>query len=108
MFTAQVDRNDANVLHWSVISLPLTARLAERRDEDEHLGRRRKVTSPVETKPLPQPGSPAEALDRLAIPADAMTRITEALSTGGSVIVSEQGINTGETGEGTDFIVPLR
>jgi lipoprotein-anchoring transpeptidase ErfK/SrfK len=108
VFTAQVDSNDANVLHWSVISLPLTARQAERRDEDEHLWHRRKVTSPVEMKPLPQPGSPAEALDRLTIPADALTRITEALSTGGSIIVSEQGINAGETGEGTDFIVPLR
>jgi hypothetical protein len=108
VFTAQVDRSDANVLHWSVISLPLTARPAERRDEDEHLGRRRRVTGPVEMKPLPQPGNPAEALDRLTVPADAMTRITEALSTGGSIIVSEQGVNAGETGEGTDFIVPLR
>jgi hypothetical protein len=37
-----------------------------------------------------------------------MARITEALSTGGSIIVSDQGINAGETGEGTDFIVSLR
>ena len=33
---------------------------------------------------------------------------SEALSTGGSIIVSDQGINQGETGEGTDFIVSLR
>ena len=32
----------------------------------------------------------------------------EALITGGSIIVSDQGINQGETGEGTDFIVSLR
>ena len=32
----------------------------------------------------------------------------ESLSTGGSLIVSDQGINAGETGEGTDFIIPLR
>jgi hypothetical protein len=37
-----------------------------------------------------------------------MARITEALSTGGSIIVSDQGVNAAETGEGTDFIVPLR
>ena len=54
------------------------------------------------------PDSAAEALDRLTIPAETMTRITEALSTGGSIIVSDQGINAGETGEGTDFIIPLR
>ena len=52
--------------------------------------------------------SPAEALDRITIPADAVARITEALTTGGSIIVSDQGINQGETGEGTDFIVSLR
>jgi hypothetical protein len=59
-------------------------------------------------KSLPAPDSPAEALDRLNLPADALARITEALSTGGSLIVSDQGIAGGETGEGTDFIVSLR
>ena len=38
-----------------------------------------------------------------------MTRIAELLTTGASIIVSDHGINQGgETGEGTDFIVPLR
>jgi hypothetical protein len=37
-----------------------------------------------------------------------MAKITDALSTGGSIIVSDQGITAGETGEGTDFIVSLR
>jgi hypothetical protein len=36
-------------------------------------------------------------------------RIAEMLTTGSSIVVSDHGINTGgETGEGTDFIVPLR
>jgi hypothetical protein len=53
--------------------------------------------------------SPTEALDRVTIPQDALARITDALSTGSSIIVSDQSINQGgETGEGTDFIVPLR
>jgi hypothetical protein len=108
VFTAQVDKDDANVLHWSVVSLPVPSRYAERRDEDERVSRKRKMTGAAEMKPLPVPDSPAEALDRLTIPADAMARITEALTTGGSIIVSDQGINAGETGEGTDFIVSLR
>jgi hypothetical protein len=108
VFTAQVDKNDANVLHWSVVSLPAARRYAVRREEDERASRRRKIAGAVEIKPLPVPDSPAEALDRLTIPADAMARITEALSTGSSIIVSDQGINAGETGEGTDFIVSLR
>jgi lipoprotein-anchoring transpeptidase ErfK/SrfK len=108
VFTVQVEKNDANVLHWSVVSLPAPSRYAERREENERALRKRKIAGAVEIKPSPVPDSPAEALDRLTIPADAMARITEALSTGGSIIVSDQGINAGETGEGTDFIVSLR
>ena len=107
IFTAQVDKEDANLVHWSVVSLP-ASKVAERHDEDERASRRRKIASAVEVKPLPTPDSPAEALDRLNLPADALARITEALSTGGSIIVSDQGIAAGETGEGTDFIVSLR
>ncbi len=108
VFTAQVDKDDANVLHWSVVSLPAPTRSAERRDEDERATRRRKIAGAVEMKPMPVPDSAAEALDRLTIPADVMARIAESLSTGGSIIVSDQGIAASETGEGTDFIVSLR
>jgi lipoprotein-anchoring transpeptidase ErfK/SrfK len=108
IFTAEADKNDANVLRWSVVTLP-SSRNAERRDDDERASRRRKIAGAAEiAKPAPEPDSPAEALDRLTIPADTMARITEALSTGGSIIVSDQGIAAGETGEGTDFIVSLR
>ena len=110
VFTAEIDKGDANLVHWSVVSLPVPARYAERRDDDERATRRRKIAgaAAVEPKPLPVPDSPAEALDRISVPADAMARITDALTTGGSIIVSDQGINAGETGEGTDFIVSLR
>ncbi len=112
VFTAEVDKNDANVLRWSVVSLPVAARNAQKNDDDERSSRRRKIAGvvPAEVKqPLPVPNSPAEALDRITIPPDAMARIAEALSTGGSIVVSDQGINQGgETGEGTDFIVSLR
>jgi lipoprotein-anchoring transpeptidase ErfK/SrfK len=108
VFTAQTDKDDANLLHWSAVSMPVAARYAARQDDDERASRRRKTTGAIEVKPAPHPDSAAEALDRLTIPADAMARINEALSTGGSIIVSDQGINGGETGEGTDFIIPLR
>jgi hypothetical protein len=108
VFTVQTDKDDANLLHWSVVSMPVVARYAARQDDDERASRRRKTTGAIEVKPVPHPDSAAEALDRLTIPADAMARINEALSTGGSIVVSDQGINGGETGEGTDFIIPLR
>jgi hypothetical protein len=109
VFTAQVDKDDPNVLHWSVVTLPVLDRNAERRDDDERASRSRKIAGAADMKALaPAPDSPAEALDRLTIPADAKARIVEALSTGSSIIVSDQGIAAGETGEGTDFIVSLR
>jgi lipoprotein-anchoring transpeptidase ErfK/SrfK len=111
VFTAETDKNDPNLLRWSVVSLPVTARNAARTDEDDRSARRRKVAggAAAETRPLPTPNSPAEALDRITVAPEAMTRIAEALTTGGSIVVSDHGINQGgETGEGTDFIVPLR
>lgn len=107
VFTAEADKTDPNLLRWSVVTLPVTARNAARNDDDDRPARRRK-TAPAEVKPLPMPDTPAEALDRITIPQDAMARIAEALTTGSSIVVSDQGINQGETGEGTDFIVSLR
>ena len=110
VFTAEVDKTDPNRLRWSVVSLPVSARDAWNSDADARATRRRKMTGilPAEAKAVPAPNGPAEALDRITVPQDAMTRIAEALTTGGSIVVSDHGINQGETGEGTDFIVPLR
>ena len=111
VFTAEADKTDSNLLRWSVVTLPVNARAAARsNDDDGRPARRHKGANaaPVEAKPLPVVNSPAEALDRITIPQDAMVRIAEALTTGGSIVVSDQGINQGETGEGTDFIVSLR
>jgi hypothetical protein len=111
VFTAEADKKDPNLLRWSVVSLPVTARNAARTDEDDRAARRRKVAggAAAEPKPLPMPNSPAEALDRITIAPEAMARIAEVLTTGSSIVVSDHGINQGgETGEGTDFIVPLR
>jgi lipoprotein-anchoring transpeptidase ErfK/SrfK len=109
VFTAQIDRNDANVVHWSVLSLPAASRHTARRENNERAPRWRKMASAmVEAKSSPASDGPTEALDRIAIPVDTMARIAEALSTGSSIIVSDQGIGAGETGEGTDFIVSLR
>jgi lipoprotein-anchoring transpeptidase ErfK/SrfK len=109
VFTAEVDKNDTNALHWSVVSLPMSARgILRASDEEQGLRRRKNALAFAEAKPLPVPDSAVEALDRISVPADTMARISEALTTGGSIIVSDQGINQGETGEGTDFIVSLR
>lgn len=111
VFTAEVDKNDPNSLRWSVVSMPMTARFAARGDDNDRSTRRRKPAPivPAEAKPLPQPNSPAEALDRIGVAPETMARIAGVLATGGSIVVSDLGISQGgETGEGTEFIVPLR
>jgi hypothetical protein len=106
VFTAELDKNDPNILHWSVVTVP--ARAATREQSRAIRTKKGKlVAPPVEAKPTPA-DTAAEALDRITIPADAMARVVDALTTGGSIIASDQGINQGETGEGTDFIVSLR
>ncbi|MGO8366698.1 L,D-transpeptidase, partial [Rhizobium johnstonii] len=68
---------------------------------------RRKHAVIGEVQPLTD--TAAEALDRISIPEDAMAQIGEAIATGGSIIVSDQSIKAGgETGQGTEFVVPMR
>jgi lipoprotein-anchoring transpeptidase ErfK/SrfK len=106
VFTAEFDKNDPNTLHWTVITVPPTARAAMRDSAEPRHSRRKGKSAPVAAaKRAPVPDTPAEALDRISIPPGVMARIMDAMSTGGSIVVSDQGINQGETGEYTDFIV---
>ena len=105
VFTAEADTANAGAFRWSVLSLPVGARNI---GTDQQPGKRRRNAGTIEMTPPKAVDSPTEALDRLTIPADAMTKIAEALTTGSSIIVSDQGLAGSETGQGTDFIVPLR
>ncbi|KQT29506.1 MAG: L,D-transpeptidase [Bradyrhizobium sp.] len=107
VFTAEVDKADSNTLRWSVVSLPVSARSAARADDSRLARRRQGAVMPIAAKPVIAPDSPADALDRISVPADTMAKISEMLTSGGSIIVADQGISQGETGEGTDFIVRL-
>lgn len=105
VFTAEEDKSQPGTFRWSAMTLPVPASAKHKlyaRSKQGH------VSDVAETSAAQEPDSAAEALDRLTIPKDAMTRIAEALTTGSSLIVSDQGVASGETGQGTDFIVPLR
>ena len=104
IFTAELDKDQS--VRWSVVSLP--AALSNAEPEVQRKSRRHGNALAAESKASLHSNSPAEALDRLTIPPEAMRRIAEALTNGGSLIVSDQGIAAGETGKGTDFIVRLR
>jgi len=51
-------------------------------------------------------GAAKAALDRLSIPQEAIDRITEVISPGSVLIVSDEALSK-ETGKGTDFIVVM-
>ena len=80
VFTAMA-QNDDNTMRWTVVSMAPAA--------------------------AGSPASAAGALDRIAIPQDARDQISEMLSPGASLIISDQGLGP-ETGKGTDFIVLTR
>ncbi|MFZ5678720.1 MAG: L,D-transpeptidase [Bradyrhizobiaceae bacterium] len=101
VFTVRADKDDAEALRWSVVSLPSPARVAE------EAPRRRRGEPVAAIAAAAPPSSPTEALDRLTIPEETMTRIASALAPGGSITVSDRGLGD-ETGRGTDFIVQLR
>src|SRR5262249_60840120 len=67
--------------------------------------RRARGKQPVETAPVVwSPDQANAALDRIDIPQDAVERISDLLTPGSSLIVSDHGISR-ETGKATDFIV---
>ncbi|MFN5687989.1 MAG: L,D-transpeptidase, partial [Bradyrhizobium sp.] len=106
VFTATADKADPATMHWTVVSLPGSTRSVAANDGVVRRGK--KSVEQADAKPVVQLSSAAEALDRITIPADVLAWLGEALSSGSSLIVSDQGLNQGETGEGTEFILSLR
>jgi hypothetical protein len=104
VFTARGDKDDAAALRWSVVAMPYavkkTVAISAARPG-------KKARSVVETSLAAPPSTAAEALDRITVPDWALQRVAEAIRPGGSLIISDHGLGD-ETGEGTDFIVPLR
>ena len=58
------------------------------------------------TRSGPSPDNANAALDRIEIPQDVVGRISQLLTPGSSLIVSDYGLSR-ETGDDTDFIVVM-
>ena len=100
--------NARDGMRWSVASLP-TERVVKKGKYATTMVRGeilRTELAPPEHEVTP-PGNPNEALDRITIPDDALARITELVTPGASLIISDLGLSY-ETGNGTDFIVLTR
>ncbi len=102
VFTALELTDNGTKIRWNVMTMPSESRLvmAPKIGPKGHFEARA-------TEPSYAPQTPAQVLDRIQIPQDAIDRISELLSPGASLVVSDQGLGP-ETGEGTDFIVLVR
>ena len=107
VFTALEERDGS--LRWNVASLSTNRvvkpgkYLMTRTARGEKL---RKELAPPEHE-VTLPGNPGDALERITIPEAALARITELMTPGASLIVSDLP-QSFETGKGTDFIVLTR
>ncbi|HVG51118.1 MAG TPA: L,D-transpeptidase family protein [Xanthobacteraceae bacterium] len=97
---------------WTAVSMPAdyprpprTRRIAEVQQPVQHKGRAKTVD--VAAAPVVPAVSAKEALDRIVLPTQAIDRISEMLSAGATLVISDQGLG-GETGLETDFIVVTR
>jgi L,D-transpeptidase catalytic domain len=93
VFTAMEFQNDGASLRWTVVSLP------------EKLKKREAVMEEIVATSLLAKAS--DALDRIEIPGEAIEHMSQLLTPGSSVIISDYGISD-ETGADTDFIVVMR
>jgi len=98
VFTLMRFQNEDETLRWTVVSMPEKSLPTPSK-------RRAHGTQIVETAtPVSSSDSANGALDRIQIPQDVVERVSELLTPGSSLILSDYGIS-GETGRDTDFIV---
>jgi len=90
VYTALSLKDDNSTMRWNVVSMPGGGEAGKK-------GQR--GSGPA--------SNATEALNRINIPQDALDQISELMSPGASLIISDKGLGP-ETGDGTDFIVLTR
>ena len=104
VYTAMGMKADGKGMRWTVVSIPSsTKRVADLKDQGPK-SRTDHAPMAVETETLPSAGV---ALDRIVMPPELVERISELMTPGSSLIVSDNKLSD-ETGEYTDFIVLTR
>jgi lipoprotein-anchoring transpeptidase ErfK/SrfK len=105
VFTALAVNDDKKTMRWNVMTLPTHGPVATKPARKG--GRGAKVESAALPVAPVATSTAIEALDRVSIPQEALDRISELMSPGASLVISDQGLGP-ETGKGTDFIVLAR
>jgi len=106
VFTAVEPKENGAAMRWFALSVPSSGKA---------MASARKVSraSRSEAEPaLPiaggTPSTPAEALDRIELPQEVVDRISEMVTPGTSLIISDHGHNREMRVFGTDFVVLTR
>jgi hypothetical protein len=102
VYTALDPTKDGADLRWSAVSVSAPP---NKNEIEANTRSRRLDHGKVQSIGIDANASGANAaLDRVSIPRDALDRISELLSPGSSLIISDEGISS-ETGNGTDFVI---
>src|SRR5262245_55103412 len=101
VFTAMASQNEVAVNRWTVVSVP-EEYLNGPANPKSHKQTMKRI---IETAPsVPTADKANAAFNRIEIPTDVVERISELLTPGSSLILSDHGLSD-ETGKDTDFIV---
>jgi len=102
VFTA-MEVKDAGVrMRWNAITMPAEHSASAVEVRSKRGGK--KVEQPAPIAHAKAPSSAAEALNRVNLPPEAVERISELLTPGSSLVISDHGLGR-ETGRYTEFIV---
>jgi L,D-transpeptidase-like protein len=101
VFTAMEIKDGGGRMRWNAISLPAEH---SARPIDVRGGKKSRNVEPVAAHDGKAASTAAEALNRISLPPEAVQRISEMLTPGSSLVVSDHGLGR-ETGRYTEFIV---
>jgi hypothetical protein len=105
VFTAMASQNDGPAIRWTVVSMPEKFSRIQEAPQKSHKERMKQT---IATAPAVPPTDKANAaLNRIEIPQDLFERISDLITPGSSLIISDGGMSE-ETGSDTDFIVEMR
>jgi len=100
VFTVMASENEGSAVRWNVVSIP-EQRISPNATKERKAPKQQIVES-ASSAPLSEKVN--AALDRIAISQDTVEHISELLTAGSSLIISDYGISS-ETGPDTNFIV---
>jgi hypothetical protein len=100
VFTVMESENESSAVRWNVVSIPEQSTPTD--STKERKAPKQQIVESASSAPLSEKAD--AALDRIEIPQDRVEQISELLTPGSSLIISDYGISS-ETGPDTNFIV---